>query len=146
MNINSENSIISVDLVRSARTSSSVPKECPDEALITAAKRYEKFILLVKENFGMGLSPSKDIDMMWHLHMLHPKNYYNDCMKIFGQILDHNGGFGSTPEEEGPLAEAFAKTSKLWEKKYNEPYAIAGPAGGPNTPVKCREQCSIRCH
>lgn len=148
------NSIISIDLVAAARKSSEVPKQYSEALLIEAASRYEKFLLLVKDHLGKGLSPSKDIDMMWHLHMLHPQAYYNDCMQIFGKILDHNGGFGSVPEEVEPLAKAFALTSGLWEDKYGDPYVTPGRVGGRSNGEHlirqcrsvCTEQCSTNCH
>jgi len=36
------------------------------------------------------LSPSAPIDAAWHNHILDTKNYINDCIQYFGQIIHHN--------------------------------------------------------
>ncbi|WP_437643950.1 hypothetical protein [Sorangium sp. So ce362] len=43
--------------------------------------------------------------------MLHPKAYVADCMRLFGEILDHDGGFGGTCEEEPVLQAMFVRTA-----------------------------------
>lgn len=49
---------------------------------------YEKFMELRFED--SGLSPSDDIDKLWHLHILDTKIYYEYCMKRFGSLVHHN--------------------------------------------------------
>ena len=33
------------------------------------------------------LAPTREIDHMWHLHMLHPRAYQDDCQRVFGSVL-----------------------------------------------------------
>src|SRR5437762_523872 len=107
-------STISVDLVRAAQRSEDTPKEMTDAALEHAAARYEKFLLLVAKYPDRAIAPTKDIDFMWHLHMLHPRQYAADCQTLLGDILDHDGGFGAGEDELPILKQIFAETAKLW--------------------------------
>lgn len=92
----------------------------------------------------MPLAPTKRIDRMWHLHMLHPRAYVADCMKLYGEILDHDGGFGSTPEEEPVLREVFATTATLWQEKFGAPYVGTVVACKRNCVSRCQRRCSSR--
>ena len=63
--------------------------------------------------------------MIWHLHMQAPFAYHRDCMKYLGRILDHDGGFGKTPEEAVILSQVFARTAQRWEEVFGEPYVAS---------------------
>ena len=132
--------VISVDLLRAASRSEGFPKDWTEARTRAALEGYEKFLRLAAENPGQPVAPTRDIDEFWHLHMLHPQAYYNDCQRLFGQILDHDGGFGKEPEEQPILANHFRQTAQLWEKTYGEPYV--GPGNGP---TKCWHNCQSRC-
>ena len=116
---------ISVDLVRAALRSEDIPSDLTIEQLNRSADRYERFLKLCAKHSEQQLVPTHDIDIMWHLHMLHPRAYYSDCMSLFGTILDHDGGFGSRPDERPALESAFADTSTLWNAEYGEEYSDA---------------------
>lgn len=142
--------MISINLISAARKSEDVPNDYSEKSLEIALERYRKFLQLVKKHRSKSFAPSKDIDMMWHLHMLSPRNYYQDCMNLFGDILDHDGGFGSVLEEEEELKTSFEMTAKIWEEEYGEQYIEPGQLdnlAGPRTCRKaCLESCSIKCH
>lgn len=136
--MNSSNRILSIDLVEAARRSEEL-QGLPAETLTRDARDYERFLLLAQEHVDVPLAPTRAIDRMWHLHMLHPRAYFADCTKLFGGILDHDGGFGSTPNEEPELFAAFHRTSELWEEMFGEPYT------GAESIVKCTRNCVSRC-
>jgi hypothetical protein len=50
--------------------------------------RYRQFLYIaaVCED---SLSPSKEVDLVWHNHILHTKKYAYDCKKTFGYFLHH---------------------------------------------------------
>mmetsp|Transcript_47009 Transcript_47009/g.54188 ORF Transcript_47009/g.54188 Transcript_47009/m.54188 type:complete len:388 (+) Transcript_47009:80-1243(+) len=52
--------------------------------------------------------PSKEVDMIWHLHISSTKNYDRETRKLFGSYADHTPGGGRKEEKEG-----FAKTTDL---------------------------------
>lgn len=128
--------VVSVDLIAAAKLSADVPRGYSDEDLKTALIQYEKFLLLAAKNRREHLVPTKEIDMMWHLHMLHPRAYYKDCMDMFGDILDHNGGYSLRNGETKGLAAALQITAALWEQEFGEGYSAA-KASCPADKVSC---------
>jgi hypothetical protein len=52
--------------------------------------------------------------------MLKPLAYQLDCDSLLGFILDHDGGFGATPEEAPELQRVFDETAHLWQLEYGE--------------------------
>jgi hypothetical protein len=78
---------------------------------------------------------------MWHLHMLAPRAYLEDCQRLLGHILDHDGGFGNKPEEAPVLANTFRRTARLWDATYGESY-VENTEGGA---TKCWHDCQSRC-
>ena len=130
--------VFSVDLREAARRSESEVSEWVPERLDEAIHRYRKFFHLA--SMEPGVAPTRDIDMIWHLHMQAPVAYYNDCVEYCGRILDHDGGFGKTPEEALVLSQVFAKTAERWHEVFGEPY-VADTGSG----TKCWHDCQNRC-
>tara|TARA_B100001094_G_C18123787_1_gene768333 strand:- start:993 stop:1448 length:456 start_codon:yes stop_codon:yes gene_type:complete len=133
--------IITVDLVDKARRSEDMPQGWTDDDSKYHLERYTKWLRLVQKYPGQPFAPTRNIDKMWHLHMLSPVSYIKDCTKLFGCILDHDGGFGALPEEEPALKATFEKTAELWMKEYGEVYA-----DDPSSQVvDCWHDCEGRC-
>jgi hypothetical protein len=134
-------SIISIDLFKAARRSERFPKDWNAEETLVAIDRYEKFLKLVALDPSRMVAPTRDIDEIWHLHMLSPRAYAADCMRLIGEIVDHDGGFGAEPDEEEMLSATFAETARRWEATYGEPYVSGGQASMTN----CKRDCQGRC-
>lgn len=133
---------LSVDLFEAARRSDSFPKDWTEEKTRIAIERYRKFLGLVARDPRRPVAPTKDIDVIWHLHMLSPRAYYDDCQRLFGTILDHDGGFGTEAHEVPILKATFQDTADAWRALYGEPYVEASDL--PAT-TKCWHDCSGRC-
>jgi hypothetical protein len=133
---------VSIDLAAHARRANCVPPDWSDELLRSEVTRYLKFLLLAQLNPGVALAPTKGIDVIWHAHMLAPRVYALDCQRLFGQVLDHDGGFGSTPEELPILKQVFQKTAELWQQTYGEPYVAV--EHDPRV-TNCWHDCQGRC-
>lgn len=131
---------LSVDLLRAASRSETFPKDWSPQRLQQAAEDYVRFLGLARKYPTVPLAPTHDIDMMWHLHMLHPVAYAADCERLLGFVLDHDGGFGATPDELPLLRAAFATTARMWLEEYGLPYV--GPGSGM---TKCTRNCQSRC-
>lgn len=131
--------IVSIDLVKAALRSETM-KQIPEDELRRDAVAYERFLELARRHPG-PLAPTRAIDQMWHLHMLHPVAYHADCMRLFGRILDHDGGFGSVGEERPILGRVFERTARLWELQFSEPY-VKDPGA---TLESCWHDCESRC-
>lgn len=101
------------------------------------------FLCLAAKHPNERATPTRDIDELWHLHMLHPAAYYVDCVKLFGSIFDHDGGFGTGPGELPILKAAFGEFAARWEAEYGEPY-VTGTSDEVGT-TNCWHDCSGRC-
>lgn len=121
---------LSFDYVKAAKRSRSVLASLNEEQIETLAAGYRRFLLLKSKYPTLAVAPIEIIDEMWHLHMLHPRAYYDDCMKVFGQILDHSPGFGSGDGEYSRLTQVFDRTGELWMREFGEPYCL------PNLPFQ----------
>ena len=103
---------------------------------------------LAAKHPGRPLAPTRDIDEMWHLHMLRPRAYYQDCIRLFGKVLDHDGGFGKGEGELPALMSAFDQTAALWLSEYDEPYLVADAecnSRHSDSAEKCWHNCGSRC-
>jgi len=108
---------LSIDLIKVAEKSDGVLSELSKEELEQILERYKKFLYLAKKYPQVPLTPTYDIDEMWHLHMLHPQQYYNDCFKLFGQIMGHE-----TSGTKEQLANYSDQTEKIWKEEFGEEY------------------------
>ena len=62
--------------------------------------RYEKLFKL----FGKGtIVPTKELDKVWHCHMLDPIAYYNDCIAYHNKLIGHNPSLEMTEGEKERL-------------------------------------------
>ena len=104
-----------------------------------AVNRYEKLFKL----FGKGSSivPTKEIDDVWHLHMLDPVSYYQSCMSYHNKIIGHNPALENSQEEKSRLHSMFLATASLWKKEYGDEYA--GSAADCDGPDHACLECSM---
>jgi hypothetical protein len=121
----SKRPLISVDLAQSARLAK-IFEGWPEGQLEASLQRYEKFLHLAGMYPEERLVPTVDIDMLWHLHMLHPKAYAEDCQRMFGRILDHDGDVGTDAEAVAGHRRLLSTTEQLWRKAYGEEFADHG--------------------
>lgn len=84
--------------------------------------RYFKFMKLIAQNKSRIFVPTMDIDLVWHTHLTNPRKYKDYCIKIAGQIINHDDTISSTDLKSG-----YAKTYIEWRKKYNKPYSTFKP-------------------
>ena len=100
---------------------------CIDEpsTLLNAAKRYHKFLLLMKrkpKEMKNSLVPTLDIDLCWHTHQLDAVLYRQWCIEHLGLAINHD----DTVAKES-LGAGFQDTSQLWLRVYREPYTDDSP-------------------
>jgi len=55
-----------------------------------AVDRYKHHLYLKKINPALFAVPCYDFDLIWHVHQLHPLNYFSDMMALLGFVLDHD--------------------------------------------------------
>lgn len=82
---------------------------------------YRRFLALADEGNGRPTSPSRNIDVFWHQHILDTEKYYNDMMLVFGHMMHHFPYLGSRSEEDQELLyEAYRDTRKRYLDKFGE--------------------------
>jgi hypothetical protein len=135
---------VSADLIEASFRSDDFPKDWTLEQRTKSYERYLKWLGLKLKNPSVRLAPTRDIDLFWHLHMLAPVAYHRDCMRSFGRLLDHDGGFGKGPGELPELQAAFERTAFLWEREYQEPYREDG-VWMRDAVTNCWHDCQNRC-
>ena len=68
-------------------------KKCNDVEIL-----YKKWMICAEEHREMPFVPNKDIDIFWHFHILHTKQYMEDCERYFGRYIHHNPHLVDTDE------------------------------------------------
>ncbi|KAI1171973.1 hypothetical protein F4777DRAFT_582349 [Nemania sp. FL0916] len=90
------------------------------QILETAIRRYDMFFTLIAEHPGTSLSPTPDIDLVWHTHQLSPRHYsVYSAMKTNGKFINHNDTVGKPV-----LAEAFHSAEKLFHERFGTEYQV----------------------
>ena len=101
------------------------PKIVNDAWIERAVDRYCQFLQLAQEHPNELLVPTLDVDLIWHVHMLSPLDYRDDCQAMLGRILSHDDQMA-----EGRLASAFQATKDKWHAAHGTPYIWREPASG----------------
>jgi hypothetical protein len=70
---------------------------------------YKRFLFLCGEFPDHSLSVIKEIDVVWHLHILDTERYFSDCEVLFGRYLHHR------PMEENGDGSDIAASIRLIE-------------------------------
>ena len=136
----------SEDMLEAAKRSTGPLSKLDDANRRYVLDRYRQFLLLAKRHPKQRLAPTADIDEMWHVHMLMPRAYAKDCTAYFGDILDHNAGFGHEPGELPKLRKYFDKSAELWKEEFEEEYlADIGTASPLPMCYKAVSQAMTRC-
>jgi len=90
----------------------------------TAAHFYRNYLFLVKK-YGDDiptLGPTKQMDEIWHAHILYTRDYRAFCEKVFGGYLDHQ----PNSEDHEMTGENLNILLSLHEKEFGEPIYETG--------------------
>lgn len=103
------------------------------EVVTDAVERYRRFLFLSVTE-PVSIVPTKNIDKVWHAHILDTSKYREDCANTFGFFLDHFPYFGMrSPEDRADLNRSFEHTTQLYTQHFGEAYTL--PLG--NSTVMC---------
>jgi hypothetical protein len=88
-----------------------------------AEKRYRRFLGMVYCDWNGSIVPTKDIDTVWHQHILDTRAYAEDCERVFGEFLHHFPYFGMRGDEDARnLTASFERTKMLYAELFDEDY------------------------
>ncbi|MGW1809242.1 glycine-rich domain-containing protein [Streptomyces sp. NPDC002078] len=94
-------------------------------------KLYRQFLTLILLHPNKSIVPTKEIDDVWHYHILDTAKYRVDCGLIFGRFLDHFPYLGLRGEDDVTRWEsAFAETKRLWREHFGATPAVESAACG----------------
>ncbi|KAK0897427.1 hypothetical protein LTR02_010709 [Friedmanniomyces endolithicus] len=79
--------------------------------------KYQRFVGIMADRLHMAV-PTLDVDLAWHTHQLSPYGYLNYTVINTKQFIDHDEKVAETA-----LNDAFAWTSKTYQRLYDEPYS-----------------------
>ena len=81
---------------------------------------YKNFLRLALEykDTHTRFTPSYEIDQVWHLHILHTKNYIRDCEYIFGKYFHHAPFNVSTERSRAVVQQSFLNTQALHYERF----------------------------
>lgn len=80
---------------------------------IRAIHEYKKFMFLICIS-EHPLTPSDQVDQVWHLHLLYTRSYWTEfCQNTLGREIHHGPTKGGTNEKE-KFNDWYAKTKELY--------------------------------
>lgn len=85
--------------------------------IVRLIRKYSRFIAIISKHHVMAV-PTLDVDLAWHTHQLSPSRYLEYTVTQSGTFIDHDDKIVETK-----LTDAFAETSKIYQKLYGEPYS-----------------------
>jgi hypothetical protein len=127
-----------MDLSRVKRTLKN-KKGWTEERCEEVCQEYLRFLALVQLRPCHMVVPPPLVDEVWHEHILMTAQYREDCQRIFGHFLDHDGGVGTRGAEDLlALKSAWAQTLVLYRTHFGPPpleiWSDAEKCGAPNLP------------
>jgi hypothetical protein len=98
------------------------PEESPGwtlEQATYAIEQYRRFLFLTYRYPDREIVPTREIDQVWHTHILDTAKYREDCETLFGHFLEHWPYFGIRDERDRQnLHHAFAETQILFQTHF----------------------------
>jgi len=87
--------------------------------VLRVIEEYRKFLTLTLEGQGKITSPSHNIDVIWHHHILDTKKYYEDMIDIFGHMIHHFPYLGVRGSADRQiLLDGYEDTLKRYETRF----------------------------
>ncbi len=111
-------------------------RDWPHERMEVAVREYRRFLALCKAYSDVSLIPGRDVDSVWHRHILNTKKYASDCQEYFGYFLHHNPHSRIETGTKAPN-QAWQTTLQLYEELFGE----KPPAGWLNGQSICNGGC-----
>ncbi|WP_292040409.1 glycine-rich domain-containing protein [Massilia sp. UBA6681] len=99
---------------------------------------YRRFLFLMKKYPDAEASPTVDVDIFWHYHILDTMKYARDCEALFGYFLHHYPYVGiGADEHDGDQAAAGDRMRAIYETEFgarpaaNAAFAFCSAPGKP---------------
>ena len=95
---------------------------------LRAIEEYKKFVFMACTS-PTPVTPSEEVDQVWHLHLVYTKSYWDDfCGKVLGRPFHHSPTEGGT-QENHKYREQYTRTLEHYATTFGEkPPADIWPA------------------
>lgn len=126
--------------------------EVLDEAtLVDAVDEYRKFLFLVSiGNRGMAMC-SREVDEVWHNHILFTEEYRDFCQSTYGGFMHHKPATPRDPMDPEAVyrfhtayASVFGPLHPIWGNKADGS-CIVKPPFCEGRPPQCEADCGCKC-
>lgn len=104
-----------------------------------AIREYKRFLFIHKKYPKLVLVPCKEVDEIWHAHILHTKEYAEDCKKLFGRFLHHRPTYEK--EEKKRDSTRYNKFLEVYKKEF-----IKIPTCWKKSDCYTTQECDGVCH
>lgn len=96
-----------------------------------AVMKYRRFLKLIVMHPGVTIVPSREVDEVWHNHILDTRKYADDCAAVFGFFLHHFPYLGMRGEaDERSWRASFARTCELYKEHFGEEFRDLASVSG----------------
>ena len=113
-------SVESLDLERIKWKIVSKHPTIDSEGIDTVEREYKRFLTLKIIYPEQRLTPTRNMDLMWHTHILDTANYRRDCDELFGKFLNHRPYFG--PYSSNGIYEGMQHSLEKLHQLYHEAF------------------------
>src|ERR1700730_9913009 len=129
----------------------------PEDRVDSAIDEYRKFLALMLLGFRGLAMTSRDVDEVWHTHILFTRDYMAFTKEVFGRYLHHQPGTDEAPipVDAGPhfrnaYGEVFGELHPIWlgSKKHDHTNCCGRCSESTGVHVvnsKCTVDCQSRC-
>ncbi|WP_400190774.1 glycine-rich domain-containing protein [Hymenobacter sp. B81] len=86
---------------------------------LRAVAEYKRFMLLVCLA-GHPLTPSDQVDQVWHLHLLYTRSYWDDfCRDTLGRPVHHGPTRGGA-QQQAQFTDWYERTRQLYRQTFGQ--------------------------
>ena len=112
---------------------------------LAAIADYKRFIYLICTS-GTVLTPSEEIDAVWHLHLLYTRDYWDRfCEQTFGRKIHHGPTKGGAVEADTYLT-CYRRTLSLYEEVFGPPPPALWPDAATRFSPPQRQSVDMSTH
>ncbi|MFT4077197.1 MAG: hypothetical protein QM647_16845 [Asticcacaulis sp.] len=88
---------------------------------LSAIAEYKRFIYLIMTQAGTVLTPSEDVDEVWHLHLIYTQDYWHRfCGQTLGRSIHHGPTQGGLAEDSRYM-DCYRRTLEIYEREFGPP-------------------------
>ena len=145
---------LNLSVVRQAVVQSIDDREYSDEGsrlpasewAAIAEQAYRRFLFICAKHPSAHVVPNGKVDYFWHKHILHTRQYVDDCQALFGRYLHHlptprGQNFAHKNDEWNASQALFKAEFDLPIDGYPQFCTNGGGGGGTTCHNMCKGEC-----